>query len=92
MFLQTLAQKYKSVRNHGNRLEDKSLDNAVILFAFLYTFKVNVLSQIVKVHGHQETVSIENIQIYKVKVYVKIIVKIYALFEKGLWMSKLPLK
>uniref|UniRef100_K1QBK5 Nucleolar MIF4G domain-containing protein 1 n=1 Tax=Magallana gigas TaxID=29159 RepID=K1QBK5_MAGGI len=40
MFLQTLAQKYKSVRNHGNRLEDKSLDNAVMLFAFLYTFKV----------------------------------------------------
>lgn len=40
MFLQTLAQKYKSVCNHGNRLEDKSLDNAVILFAFLYTFKV----------------------------------------------------
>nr|XP_019923822.2 nucleolar MIF4G domain-containing protein 1 [Crassostrea gigas] len=40
MFLQTLAQKYKLVCNHGNRLEDKSMDNAVILFAFLYTFKV----------------------------------------------------
>lgn len=40
MFLQALAQKYKSIRNHGNRLEDKSLDNAVMLFAFLYTFKV----------------------------------------------------
>ena len=41
MFLQSLAQKYKSVRNHGNRLEDKSNDNAVMLFAYLYSFKVN---------------------------------------------------
>ena len=41
MFLQSLAQKYKSVRNHGNRLEDKSMDNAVMLFAYLYAFKVN---------------------------------------------------
>ncbi|XP_061195672.1 nucleolar MIF4G domain-containing protein 1-like [Saccostrea echinata] len=40
MFLQTLAQKYKLVCNHGNRLEDKSLDNTVMLFGFLYTFKV----------------------------------------------------
>nr|XP_022293995.1 nucleolar MIF4G domain-containing protein 1-like isoform X1 [Crassostrea virginica] len=40
MFLQSLAQKYKSVRNHGNRLEDKSMDNAVMLFAYLYSFKV----------------------------------------------------
>ncbi|XP_056015685.1 nucleolar MIF4G domain-containing protein 1-like [Ostrea edulis] len=40
LFLQTVAQKYQSVCNHGNRLEDKSLDNTVMLFAFLYTFKV----------------------------------------------------
>lgn len=87
MFLQTLAQKYKSVRNHGNRLEDKSLDNAVMLFAFLYTFKVNILlteykSQCTSIN----IVSIENIQIYKAKVH-KIIVKIYHFFEKGLLIS-----
>lgn len=45
-FLQTVVKKFDDLSNVNQEMEDKTLDNVVLVLAQLYNFKVLILSAV----------------------------------------------